>query len=424
MRSPAICRNLLLASFLFFAVAGTAASDLSMKAGLGYDFFSQQYFLDSAILSGPESLYTTWSLENDYLDEQKGMLSFTLHPYDDHRLEMTARYEQTSDFIRLKYLNDYTGNLGGGKISLNSQFDWRHRYRGDATFGDSYLYGYGRSKASFPLSSSLSGAGQLQGEFVRFDSSSSLSYNYYRLGGKIGLEKLFRNFSYGNLYLTTTSRRVPDSSQLNYVSFGLEGSLFAFYGGGQADLFVRGEHKDYNQPDNQDDHYRLEIDGQNKIRLSEDYFTEQDLDFELVNYSPEDIINLNYYQAELALLTGFESAGLSIAVGPDFSLLKEEQQEFTTVEDYFETGAKVTTDLIAPGKYFVSLETVLGVRNLKESNDLQTDFSFLRVNLLGDVTILHNIDFNILFSTELEHHDIKTNDSRIYLLSSSLTYQF
>jgi hypothetical protein len=405
-------------------VTGTAASDLSMKAGLGYDFFSQQYFLDSAILSGPESLYTTWSLENNYLDDQKGMFSLTYRPFEDRRLEMTTRYEQTGDFMRLKCLSDYSGYWGSKKMSLNTQVDWRHRYHGTASFGDSYIYGYGRGRLSVPMTGSISGTGQLQGEFVRFDSTSSLSYNYYRLGGKLGAEKLFRNFSYGNISLTAMSRRVPDSAQLNYLSLGIEGSLFAFYRGGEADVFFRGEHKDYNQPDDQDDHYRFEITGRNKIRLSDDYFTEQDLDLETVKYRPEDIVNLNYTQAELALLTGLETAGLSLAIGPDFALLKEERQEFATVEDYLETGAKLELDLISAGTYFLSFESVLGVRNLKESNDLQTDFSFARINVLGDVRILQKIDLNVLFSTELEHHDIKTNDSRIYLLSSTLSYQF
>ena len=399
MRVPAISR-FSFALLLFFSVtAGVSASNLDMKAGVGYDFFSQQYFLDSAILSGPESLYTTWSLENNYLDDQKGMLSLTYKPYENRRLELTTRYEQTTDFLRVKFLSDFAGNVGSNRVSLNTQVDWRHRYRGTATFGDSYVFGYSRGRVSVPVSGSLNGIAQLQGEFVRFDSVSNLSYNYYRLGGKIGAEKLFENFSFGSVNLTAMSRQVPDSSQLNYLSLGIEASLFAFYRGGEADIFVRGEHKNYNQPDNQDDLYRFEANGQNKVRFGDDFYTAQELDFEMVKYSSDDIVNLDYTLAELALLTGFETAGFSLAIGPDFEILREEKQEYTTLEDYFETGAKLEIDWIVPGKYFVSLETIIGVRNLKESNDLQTDFSFARINLLGDLTVFKRLNLITLFST-------------------------
>ncbi len=400
------------------------AAGFSYKAGIGYDFLSQEYFLDSAAQESADSVLTEWSLKTDYLDNVKGFLSFAVSPFSKRTLELTSRYEQTSDFIRLKFLSDLNTKLGKNRLDINSEIDWRKRHRGEENFGDNYIFGYSRAKLSIPSTDRLKTIIQMQGEFVQFDSVSSTSYNYYRVGGKLGIEKLFENFSFGDIGLTFTTRQVPDSTGLNYVDFGLVGSYFGFYDQGEIDFFGRLGRKDYNQVDGRNDFWRVEIDGRNKIQLSERNFAKQEVEFELTDYDPTDPVNLDYYRLEVTILAGFETAFFTAGIGPEFEALHEAKDDFAVSEDYVEIGAKIDLDYIKAGRLFLAVESVLGKRDLKDNNELITDYTFERVNLIGDLKIFKGLSLSALFSAEWEWHQIATNDSEIYLLSSSLTYGF
>ncbi len=73
---------------------------------------------------------------------------------------------------------------------------------------------------------------------------------------------------------------------------------------------------------------------------------------------------------------------------------------------------------------FCSIESILGYRNLKYENELQSDFSFERLNIIADVRIWSVLSLSVLFSAEWEWHERKEENSQIYLLSSNLSYAF
>ncbi len=398
------------------------AAGFSYRAGVGYDFLSQQYFLDSASRADADSILTEWSLKTNYLDDFKGLLSLSYSPFVDRKLDLTAKYEQTSDFLRVKFLSDLRTKVGSSRLDLNTEIDWRKRHRGTAEFGDNYVFGYSRVKFSVPVKPGLKSTFQAQGEFVQFDSVSSTSYNYYRVGGKIGLEKLWENFSFGNIAATFATRQVPDSLGLNYVDFGVEGSYFGIYDQGELDMFGRLGRKDYNLIDGRNDFWRFEIDVRNKVRMGEQYFAKQEAEFELTDYDPNDPVNLDYFRIELTLLTGFEATYFTLGIGPEFEALHEKKDVFAISEDYVEIGGKVDIDYIKAGALFLAVESVLGRRDLKDNNELLTDYTYERLSLIGDVKLLNRLRLNVLFSAEWEWHQISTNNSEIYLLSSSLTF--
>jgi len=400
------------------------ATGINFKAGFGYDFISQQYFLDSASQAGADSTLNNWALTNNYLDDPKGLFSMTIAPYTDHRWEMTSKYEQTDNFIRAKLLNELHTKIGTSNFDFNGELEWRHRYRDTVTFGDSYLYGYSQSRLAVPLSQSLKSTFQFQGEFVNFDSVSTFNFNYYRLGGKIGLQKLFENFSSGDIKLTFMSRTVPDSSQLSYESYGLESSYFGFYQQGELDFYGSLEKKNYHQELNRDDYFRMIFDGNNRLRLGQRLFIRQEINFEMTNYNANDPINRNYIQTDFVFLTGMGNQLYSFGLGPDLALLKEDEDSLLDGDDYFESGLKAEFDYMKINLLFASLESVTGYRNQKYDNEIQTDYTFERLNLIGNLRLFKILDLNLFFSAEWEWHEIATNNSQIYLLSSSLTYNF
>ncbi len=400
------------------------ASSFDYRAGIGYDFLSQEYFLDSASFAGLDSTLTEWALKTTYLDDIKGQFSLTYFPYVDRRLQFQSSYEQTPEFMRIRLTGDTRSKLGRSKVDFNSELEWRHRYRDTSDFGDSYLSGYFKAKLATPLNGSIAAALQFQGDGVTFQSPSEFNYNFYRLGVKAGLTKSYENFSFADARLFVITRQVPDSLELNYLNFGIEGSLFGFYAGGEIDLYSRVERKDYNQPSNKDDHYRFELTTRNKVGLGKGWFSRQDIDFELTLYSSIDPVNFDYGRARLTLMYGYGNNGMSLGIGPEFEYLDERQNDLPEGEDYFESGAKVDFDYMKFSRLFCSFESITGVRNLKFENDLQSDFSFERLNIIADVKLLAVLSLNVLFSAEWEWHERREENSQVYLLSSNLSYAF
>lgn len=411
---------LVIGSRLQYAVA----SDFKFKAGLGYDFISQEYFLDSLITSGIDSGFTQFQLTNDYLDDARGIFQVSYRPGQSRDFELTGKIEQTKDYLRLRQFNSIYTKLGSSNLLLNTELDYRDKQSDDSNLGNSYINGELYAKLKSPLSRSLYSIVQVESELVDFKDNSAFSYDYNRIGGKIGLEKNFENFSFANIKLFYLHRAVPDSGALAYNQYGLENSYLGFYAKGEVDLFSRLEYKDYNSPDNQDDYLRLYLTAHNKYRLKNGYFFKQNLDLEWFNYGDEEILNQDNWQPKLQLLLGWENADLSLAAGAHFEMYQELNDSLFYSQSYFESGGMVEFDLFKIDRIFLSAESISGFRNYYQNDELQTDFGFERLNLFGELKIYQGLDFNFLFSTEFEWHELKSNDTRIYLLSSSLTYSF
>jgi hypothetical protein len=75
-------------------------------------------------------------------------------------------------------------------------------------------------------------------------------------------------------------------------------------------------------------------------------------------------------------------------------------------------------------RVFLSAESVIGYRDLKDNDELLTDYTYERISLIGDIKLVGGLSLNMLLSAEWEWHRIATNDSETYLLASSLMYSF
>lgn len=412
---------------LAIIIAGPVQSSLNgagfdIKAGAGYDFLSQQYyFID---LDSTGALDSLLSLKRSYLDDFKGVVSVNYSPGRGDKWQLYSHYEQTDKFIRLRLNNDLRLKLKSSRLKLSGEVDWRHRLVDTTEFGDSYLFGQGSARLVIPVNEMVSARVQLSGEVMDFKSRSAFSYDYYRTGVKGGLTKSFENFSYldGNLF--ARSRQVPDSTELNYLSLGVESSYLGLYGAGELDLYFRLENREYNQPLSKNDHYRIELDGRNRYRLGKRLFTRQLAEFELVRYDPEDPVNFGYDRVSLTLLAGFNQGKASIAIGPVFEWLDERQEDTTFADDYFEAGGRIDFDYFDIGRLFFTAESILGVRDRKFEHSEQTDYLFERLSLIADLTLLGHLNLNLYFSAEWEWHDLTEENARLVLTSSSLTWSF
>jgi hypothetical protein len=401
-----------------------ACSGISMTAGIGYEFISQEYFLDSLVEVGGDTLEAITALKTTYLDDIRARISLKYSPYQDRKLELRSDYEQTPEFIRTKLFADYRPRLGEYRLDLTSELDWRNRYADSADAGDDYLFGRARARLRMPLSQSVTANWQIRGDFVSFDSTSTLSYNHYRLGWKAGIGKLFEDFSMFDFNLFYLARAVPDTSELGYVSYGAEAAVLAFHNQGELDVFWRLERKNYRKPEDQSDYWRVDLETRQKLRLGGNYFNRQELNVEVNVFSANELMSNDYIRMGLSLLFGIESGGLSLGLGGDFEMLRELGSEFEESDNYLESGFLVSIDYLSSVRFFGSLESVLGQRNLNDLQELQTDFSFERLNLILDWKLVRGLSLNMLLSGEWEWHQLEEENNQILLVSSGIDYSF
>ena len=401
---------------------------LSFKAGVGYDFLSQEFFLDSLAQSGADSLDISTALKTTYLDDFKGQMALRYIPFQDNRLELEGVYEQTSKEHRLRSYCNFRPVLGPFRLDWSSDLDWRDGSVRDETGDLGYLSGNSRFKMSLPVSSSASLWGRFRAEMVRFDSTAWGAYDHQRLGSELGVSHTFSGFSSVSASGFVTKRFVPDSPDQEYRSFGIDGSLLKFYDKGEIDVLTHWESRDYAKPGDLDDYLRAEVDFRHRHSFGYRYFIREEAELEIINFDSTDYLTNSYSRFELAIMGGLTGARGSVAGGPRLEVLREDQVVPQMVgEDYVEYGIKGQLDLISIGWPFMSLETVTGRRDLKDNSttdELHSDFMVERLSVLIDWLPAGRLNLNLLFSADWEWHDNPDENSRLILFTSGLTYSF
>ena len=411
---------------ILLPLAAIAASGqgFSFRAGVGYDFLSQQYFVDSITVSGADSVLTRWSLTSEYLDDLKGRFEVAFRQTGKSQLELRSLYEQTPEILKLKLNTDWRHETILGELRWRSQVDWRGQYSGNRSDLGSYLSGSTVARVKKPVGFNTALWGQVQGDITNFYDSAAYGYDHFRVGGKAGVEQTLGLLSMASLNGFYLARQVADSQTLSYGSFGLEGSFSGSTSRLDIDLLSRWESKDHNRPDGENDYSRFEADLMSRLALGERFFSRQRMGAEITSYDPADLLNNGYQRYDLTLLGGVQLGGLELAFGPYFELLRATTDDTSSAEDYFEAAGMIDIGYFSAQGMFVSLESRLGHRQLEYINEYQANFIFYQLLLITDWTILKRVNLNLLLSTEWEWHDETSYDNHILLLSTGLTYAF
>jgi len=401
---------------------------LSFKAGIGYDFLSQEYFLDSLGQSGVDSLDITTALETTYLENLKGQMALRYNPFQDYRLELEGIYEQTSEEHRIRSYANIRPKLGAFRLDWSSDLDWRRSSVTSEIEGTGYFSGNSRIKVALPVSPSVSLWTRVKAEVVSFDSSVWGAFDHHRFAGELGISHIFSGFSSLSVAGFVTRREVPDSRENEYKSFGVDGSLLRIYDKGEVDVLTHLESRDYARPDNLDDYLRFDLDFRHRHGFTPRYFLRGESEIEIIAFDSTDYLTSSYTRFELAILPGLSGLKGSVAVGPRIEILAEGQVDPLLIgEDYVEYSIKGELDVLSPGWPFLSVETITGRRNLTDeatSDGLQTDFVVERLSLLADWLLVGHLNLNLLFSADWEWHDDPNENNRLVLVSSCLTYSF
>ena len=418
-----LCGSLLLLAVIFHSspLNADTTNPLELRVGIGYDFITQEYFLDSTLYS-PEPGLTSAMLKKEYLDDKKGLIHLRYKPPGKSKLILETGWEQTPDLYRA--LGRGFWGLTSPRQSLEADFNFeaKQRCHGAAEAGEELAMLDGNLKYRQKLGERLETELRVSGESVSFDSTGGVVFDYSRVAAEMGLEYLTEGLNSIYLKGRIEHRRVPDSSRLDYQGFksslGYLGEPFG------CPLVAEGslEFRNLNQEINRGDYFLYSLDADARIPLGKEFFLEPNLNLERFDYRSDDYSETDYLLARLGIDGGREYSQWSPFIGPRFEFLSTggDFQE----EDYFEYSISAGCDIYTGEGFLLSIENQFGKRGYLKKSAYLSDFTLNRLTLIGDSKIWANITLSLLFSGEWEWHGLESDNTRLYLLSSTLSFTF
>ncbi len=401
------------------------SGEFNIRVGLGYDFVSQEYFLnsyryDTLLITDP---ITTTLLTKDYLDDKKGLIYIKFKPDTEKTDYFEVGWEQTPSIYRA---------VGRGKFGIQNEYDrleaelnfeLKERYSGTADAGENLSVLDGRLRYRKKLSNYAETNLKIFGENVNFDSTGELVYNYSRFGAQAGFSIFTKDFSSFYFSARVEKRNVPDSANIDYTMFRLNLGYFGSMPGGNISSEIALESKDYNYFDDRDDYFLATFYNNYRIDLSYSDFLKAIFDLDYFDYRSAEYLNSDYVLLKGGLLYGRNFDQFSFTLGPKMEALTL-QSEFENDDDYIEFMAFAGLDFLQSAGIFWMFENQIGSRKYQRNPDYYSDFLFDRLSLIGTAKIIGNLSLDLLFSAEWEWHEIDSDDTRLYLLSTSLNYKF
>jgi len=412
-------------------LAGITASgdpgDFSIRLGVGYDFVSQEYFTSSSrydtSLTPDPDLTDATLLSKDYLDDKKGLIYLKLDPKSEGRYVFEAGWEQTPEMLRALGWGHLTLGSRVNRLETDFNYEIKKRYCGETEAGEELAVIKGKTRYVKKLSETVESSIRLYGENIAFDSTGSLVYDYSRYGGEIGFNLLTKDFNSIFCRGGIEKRNVPDSSRLDYWLIRGNLSYFGSISGSQLSADLNVENKNYNSPNNQDDYILATAYANMKIRTKSDFFFRPLLSLDYFNFRNDQYVNNDYLLARGGVLWGRDFDRISVAIGPKFEL-HSIASGFEDDEDHLELLAFGAADFFYSDRILCLIENQIGRRKYQNEPLYYSNFIFDRLSLIGSFKLLGSLNFDLIFSAEWEWHEIDSDDSRLYLLSSGLNYTF
>ena len=297
-----IIRLISLTLCLFIINAGTVFADSSggfnLRAGIGYDYVSQEYFLESdSTYLNPDSSLQSALLKKDYLDDKKGFLFFGYSSETKKQNNLRQNYEigweQTDELFRI--LGSARIDKKWQKSSLEGSFrlETKENYKGAADPGEELTIINSHLNYRFQLSNNTDLRSRVYMESVNFDTVETYIYNYSRYGIELGFGLFTNDFNSISLNSAIEIRDVPDSNRLDYTLFRGNLGYFGTVLGAYATIDFGLESRNYGHPDSRDDYLLLNVNSDIKIPLDKNNFltAKQNVEYEIGNLISDSIIN-------------------------------------------------------------------------------------------------------------------------------------
>ncbi len=395
--------------------------NFTFRAGVGYDFISQEYYLDSARYD-PDSTINIALLKRDYLDDKKGLLYLKYHPDNGGRQNLEIGWEQTPDIYRALGWGHFTVSGSRSRLESDFHFERKNRIDGASEAGEEFLVADGRLAWRQNWSDKVESKTRIFGETVSFDSTGGLLYDYTRFGGDLTVNISNRRFDTWSVTGGIEKRIVRDSAVLDYFIWRGSGNYLGSLGSVFLSAQVGLEWKKYNWDDDRDNYLFYSGDFYARIPLGTTLFLRPSGIFEYFNFEIEDYFSNDYYRLRPALVLEKELGSLTLSAGPkaEFFSVRTDYDD----DDFFEAGLSAGADYYGAERLFLIFENQLGKRHYTNRPEFYSDFWYDRLSLIGNLKIWRALSFELLFSGEWEWHEIAADDARLYLISSRLTCTF
>lgn len=401
-----------------FVFASDSIPRLFSRFGIGYESVSQGFYTLSVDTA---DALTVATLETSALDDLRtqGTIGLSwrgliLETGLDHTPELW-RYRLRSEFrVRNQFLS----------LRAQGNLDRRKRHDGELRTGDEYLVGNLRARTEVKLSELSDLWLSATFESVDFDSTGGSVQSSQTVGGRLGYTHHFGFLSSLSVAPFLQSRNVPDSSALNYQSFGLESNLLVLQEHLDFDAIMRLENRIYDRAGEFGDFTLLDGSLRHRLRLGGSMLQTSRTELELYLYRQTDSLNLDFWQVQTRQLIGAAVGKFEFQIGPHVGWLTQTADTSAYREDYFEYGVAIAADMVGDYRGTAGLEMTLAYRNLRYNSDYLTDFLVLRGNFIGDYRIVGNLTAILFLTSEWEWHEESSDNSRISLFSGGIEYRF
>jgi len=444
---PQTGRNILICFVLAATAPVSVAANFSDRNGFSasfggdYQYISQEFYnavLDTTTIDFIE----TWQLNIDKINDfifktglgynyQKSVSKFNiigdLELSGDRILGRTEGYYQLGDY--------------NNRLKLFGKFESKSPSGGDDNRIEKYRYFQtylnGRKRLSRPVSINFKTAF----EQISFggkpaavvDSSDSLfgiptfySYDYSIISGWVGGDFILSEFTSELAWRAGYNHReVPDSGEACYdqYRFGLEYSYSSL--NGTFSLEGEMEVRDYLQPLGADDFGALIFRGRASRTYGDRVELGGNFQSDWYRYNRPDIVNRDclLIRGEVNETTRLNGFGWGPLVRLEYrrekALTDNEIESFPEGYDQWEAG--IHTEFLNRVALFFNGEVTYGRRDYPEASGFQTSYNFWSVSLLADYSLFRNLSFNLMFDGSFEGHELREDNTNLYLLSLGVT---
>ena len=434
------------ALFIFLAAAAPAVAanfydnrGLSADAGLEYQLITQEYYnavIDTTSLDPIEN----WILSKDEIDDFIFWTNIDYSYKSSGKLfDALADLEISADRFLGRAEGSYRLGDFDNNIKAYGKFENKTPLDDAKNRNDGYNYIQSYLKADRRLSSLISLNLKTSFETVFFDEldtarpgdSETTSYRAYnfdysifsaRLGGELTLSEPARNiYWYGAVY----HRHVPDSAEARYDDYRFNVEYSAFGINGYLSLEGEIRHKDYNQPDDQDDYTALDFRSRVSKTLDSEIKGSLAIIYENYWFKKPDIINRDYrlFRTELKVTQQISDLAIGPLVRFEFRDEEEDESGYAS-ESYGQWELGAATGFIGRSSLFFDAVTTYGKRDYQDKEGTLSSYTFVSVSLMANYALWKEISLNVIFDGDFESHEKAEDDSNLYLLTIGLRARF
>lgn len=440
-------RNILICFVLAATASMPVAADLSGRNGLSaafggeYQYISQEYY-NAVLDTTTVDVIEVWQLNADKIDDfifktnlgydfqnrvRKISIMGDLELSDDRILGRAEGFLQLGGYEnRLKLFGKFESKSpSADNDNRVEEYDYFQVYLGGkkrlgAPVNVTFRTGF--EKVSFGPRPSPA----VDTSDSVFDYSAFYSYDYYMLSGRLGGDFILSEFvSELSWRFGYNHREVPDSGEADYdqYRFGLEYN----YSGLPGIFSLEGEieFRDYMQPEKADDFGALVFRGRASRSLGNKVELGGNLQSDWYWYRRPDVVNRDYLLVrgeinETTRLNGFGWGPLiRLEYRQENSLPNNEIELFS--EGYGQWEAGIHADFFNRLALFLNGEITYGSRNYREEGGFLTSYRFWSVGLIANYSLFRNVSLNLIFDGHFEGHEIREDDTNLYLLSLGVT---